>query len=42
MIMRSPERGQMWENIAAALNFLQQPKFRVTASQDVFENGIYF
>ena len=26
-------RGQIWENIAAALNSLQQPKFRVIASR---------
>ena len=32
MVMRSPERGQTWDNIAAALNSLQQPKLRVTAS----------
>ena len=32
MVMRSPERGQIWDNIAAALNSLQQPKLRVTAS----------
>ena len=35
-------RGQIWENIAAALNSLQQPKFRVTASQELFEIGIHF
>ena len=34
VVMRSPDRGQIWENIAAALNSLQQSKFRVTASQD--------
>ena len=34
-------RGQIWENIAAALNSLQQPKFRVTASQELFEIGIH-
>ena len=28
VVMRSPHRGQIWENIAAALNSLQQPKFR--------------
>ena len=27
----SPERGQVWDNVAAHLNSLQQPKFRVTA-----------
>ena len=32
--MRSPERGQIWENITAALNSIQQPKFSVTASQE--------
>ena len=32
----------MWQNIAAALNSLQEPKFRVTASQDLFEIGIQF
>ena len=32
VVMRSPERGQIWDNIAAALNSLQQPKLRVTAS----------
>ena len=37
--MRSPERGQIWENIAAALNSLQRPKFSVTASQELFEIG---
>ena len=40
VVMRSPDRGQIWENIAAALNSLQQPKFRVTASQELFEIGI--
>ena len=40
MIMRSSEREQIWENIAASLNSLQQPKFRVTASQELFEIGI--
>jgi len=42
VVMRSPERGQIWENIAAALNSLQQPKFRVTSSQELFEIGIHF
>ena len=42
VVMRSPERGQIWENIATALNPLQQPKFRVTASQELFEIGIHF
>ena len=37
--MRSPDRGQIWENIAAALNSLQRPKFSVTASQELFEIG---
>ena len=32
----------MWQNIAAALNSLQEPKFRVTASQELFEIGIHF
>ena len=41
VVMRSPEREQIWENIAAALNSLQQPN-RVTASQELFEIGIYF
>ena len=40
--MKSLERGQVWENIAAPLNSLQQPKFRVTASQELFEMGIHF
>ena len=39
--LRSPQRQQIWENIAAALNSLQQPN-RVTASQELFEIGIYF
>ena len=42
VVMRSPERGQIWENIVGALNSLQQPKFRVTASQELFEIGIHF
>ena len=42
VVMRSPERGQIWENIAAALNSLQQPKFIVNASQELFEIVIYF
>ena len=42
MVLRSPDRGQIWENIAAALNSLQQPKYRVTASQELFEIGIPF
>jgi len=37
--MRSPERGKIWENIAAVLNSFQQPKFSVTASQELFEIG---
>ena len=41
VVMRSPDRGQIWENIAAALNSLQQPKFRVTASQELLEIGIH-
>ena len=40
--MRSPERGQVWENIVAALNSLQQPKFRATASLELIEIGIHF
>ena len=39
MAMRSPETGQIWENIVAALNSFQQPKFGVTASQELFEIG---
>ena len=44
VVMTSPERGKIWDNIAAALNSLQQPKFRVTAShdQELFEIGINF
>ena len=42
LVMRSPGRGQIWESIVAALNSLQQPKFRVTASQELFAIGIYF
>ena len=42
VVMRSPERGQIWENNAAALISLQQPKFRITASQEPFEIGIHF
>ena len=34
--MRRAKSGQIWENIAAALNSLQQPKlFSVTASQNL-------
>ena len=42
VVMRSPERGQIRENIAAAaaLNALQQPKFSLTASEELFEIGI--
>ena len=40
VVMRSLERGQIWENIVAALNSLQQPKFSLTASQELFEIGI--
>ena len=40
MAMRSPERGQVWENIVAALNSPQQPKFSLTAGQELFEIGI--
>ena len=39
VVMRSPERGQIWENIVVALNSFQQPKFSVTASQELFEIG---
>ena len=42
VVMMSPERGQIWENIVAALNSLQQPKFRVTASQELFEISSHF
>ena len=42
VVMRSPGRGQIWENIAATLNSLQQPKFRLTASQELFAIGIHF
>ena len=42
VVMRSPERGQIWEKIAAAaLNSLQQPKFRVIAGQELLEIGIH-
>ena len=40
--MRSAERRQIWKNIAAALNSLQQPKFKVTVSQEPFEIVIHF
>ena len=40
--MRIPERGQILKNIKAALNSLQQPKFSVTASQELFEIGRHF
>ena len=42
VVVRSLERGQIWENIAAALDSLQQPKFKVTASQELFEIGVQF
>ena len=42
VVMMSPERGQIWENIVAALNSLQQPKFIVNASQELFEIVIHF
>ena len=42
MVMRSPERGQIWENIAAALNSLQKPNFILNASQELFEIVIHF
>ena len=42
VVMRSLEREQIWQNIAAALNYFQQPKFRVTASQELFKIGIQF
>ena len=32
----------MGEQFAVALNSLQQPKFRVTASQELFEIGSHF
>ena len=36
--MRRAKSGQIWENVAQALNSLQQPKlFSVTASQKLFE-----
>ena len=38
VVMRSPDRRQIWKNIAAVLNPLQQPKCRVTASQELFES----
>ena len=41
-VMSSTERGQIWEKIAGALNSLQQPKFRVIASQELFEIDIHF
>ena len=42
VVMRSPGRGQIWEKIAAAaLNSLQQPKFRVVAGQELLEIGIH-
>ena len=40
--MRNPERGKIWKNIAAKLNSLPQPKFGVTASQELFKMGIHF
>ena len=40
VVIRSPVRGQIRENIAAALNSPQQPKFRVIASQELLEIGI--
>ena len=33
---------ELWKNIAAKLNSLQQPKFGVTASQELFKMGIHF
>ena len=39
MAMRSPERGKIWEKIAVALDSFQQPKFSVTANQQLFEIG---
>ena len=41
-VVMSPDRRQIWENIAAALNSLQQPKFRVTVSQELSKIGIHF
>ena len=40
--MRSPERGQIWRNMAAVLNSVQQPKFSVTSSQKLFDIVIHF
>ena len=40
--MRSSERGQIRENIAVALNSLQQPKFSVTLSQKLFKIVMHF
>ena len=40
--MRSPERGQIWRNMAAVLNSVQQPKFSVTSSQKLVEIVIHF
>ena len=37
VVIRSPVRRQIW----AALNSLQQPKFRVIASQELLEIGIH-
>ena len=42
VVIKSPERGQIRENITAALNSLQQPKFRVTASSRAVRVGFYF
>ena len=42
MVMRSPERGRIWENIAAALNSLQKSNFILNASQELFEIVIHF
>ena len=41
VVLRNPEREQILESIAAALNSLQQPKFRVTATQELFEICIH-
>ena len=35
VVMRSTERGQIWQNIAATLSSLQQPKSSLTASRAV-------
>ena len=42
VVIRSPVIGQIWENIAAALDSLQQPKFRLIVSQELLEISIHF